>query len=195
MKEPISKQLKYVSTVQPVPAISNGGDCGACCLSGVTGKSIDEIYELKGEVGALSYFDVKNVLAKIPGHLIEGFPEAEELHRGLHHFGMPSVANSHNWFNRLKWMIDGDFVGFAQINYKNEGNVNFETDHWVLLVGYSETWEDVTDETGKYIGSRCDEKVIVSCSAAGGSLYSKDKRKFCKENGGYDAIYFKPFTV
>lgn len=49
----MSEQLELVLprrvAPQPAPAIVPGGDCGPCCVAGVTGLDVDEAYALAGD--------------------------------------------------------------------------------------------------------------------------------------------------
>lgn len=182
---------------QPQPHIESGGDCGACVLSGLTGLSIEDTYDLLLKEGSPSRFEMIEALnfAQSEGlvdRIIEGVPlwSTRDVYLA---FGASGYLNAREWFQYLRMAAEAGYYGIASVVFDKtgaEGKIPPETDHVVLLCGARERL--VPHETMK--GAGCyDLEVLVSCSAKS----SPDEEwvevtSFLTNRGGYNATLVRP---
>lgn len=186
--------LPYRS-VKPSQPIYSGGDCGACCLSAILDIPHKNVYDLKGKVEPIHASEIIEMCDKL-GLLFNDAPPRMSRHsrfifRQVYSFGYPAYENSINWWDKMKKFLSKGYVGMSQVAHKRDGHITGQTDHWVLIVGFKETWTSINDRDGKFIGRGRNDVLVISCSATG-DLYEEEKNDFLKFRGGYNTIYIKP---
>lgn len=189
--------MEVRSTRQPHPFFAPIGDCGACCVSGVTGMSVEEVYEFlkphrgdyaagkpKGDYCTLGYSTIIFMLQEL-GLAHENFLPAQNIHTlnpEYFPFGSPSHFNSREWEKLSKDRVRKGMVGIAQVNFDGQAHMSQHLNHNHFVIIYD--LEDVETEHG----SRT--MVKVSCSVKG--EYQVEAREFLWRFGGYNAIWVKP---
>lgn len=177
---------------QPSPAIVRGGDCGACCLAGVLGLSVREVYELNQEgPAALSWWCMQQVIdaATSQGLLADAVttvPIWPDVHPAHMAWGLPSITQSTGWIDYVRLGLAGGYYAIAQVNYARRGAPS-EPDHWVTICGMRRRWMPPDGEIRSL-----HTEVLVSCSAAGGSEEWVSARDFLTKRGGFAPMLVKP---
>jgi hypothetical protein len=202
---------------QPVPHKYPGGDCVACVTAGVTGLSIEEVYEIaksrtrkeeqwrwsregKNGYDSLSNYDVEGVLweAKSRG-LIDNFitevpiwPFEFRPAFGDLAFGMPGRTMVRGWIGYVRMALEAGYYGLTGVNYRKTGDL--WTDHWVMLCGFRTREVPIFDDAGKKLGSKIQEEVLVSCSArtSPDEEWVEIHRDFLAQRGGFAMMLARP---
>lgn len=187
--------LPYRS-VKPDQPIYPGGDCGACCLSSILNIPHQSVYDLKGEVHPIRASEIIDMCENFDFLYNDAPPKMSRssrfIFRQVNSFGFPGYKNALNWWDNMRRFLSKGYVGMSQVAHNRDGHITGQTDHWVLIVGFKETWTPIySNEGGKFLGSSRNDIVVISCSATGG-LYEEEKEEFLKFRGGYNTIYIKP---
>lgn len=169
----------------PQQGINPAGDCGPCCLAGVSGISVQEIYDIFGKVDGMTYFCMKNMCLKLQEKgLIKDFennlPEQGDWQKDpeWNTFGRPSWMNLHPWMNNVSLHIHSGWVGIAMVNLHGRAlQERMHANHWVLITGA---------ENGE---RHADKFVKISCPTLG--EYEKSAEDFLMNYGGYNAIWVR----
>ncbi len=175
----------------PHHGINPAGDCGPCCLAGITGIPVQEIYDkYLGRVDGTSYSDIYEACwkLKVDGKInhvhtelpiIKKRPDAE-----YQVFGNPSWENFREWSKHVHHLLQRGYVGMAQVHKDGDSmgdrKHQWYTNHWVLIKGID------YDENA----SAVDLAVHISCSSLG--EYSKKPLEFLMNYGGYNPIWILP---
>jgi len=179
---------------QPVPALSEGGDCAACVLAGVTGLSLELVVaELLNDKDSVGYFDTRTALEiahneGLLDRVVTDMPMWVER-IGKAAWGHPSWANSMAWFEYVQMAIDAGYYALASISFDGGGPL-VDTDHAVLICGVKQWIEPhpTVEGAGRYMHS-----ILVSCSAKSSPAeYWIDAEKFLTEFGGFNVMLARP---
>jgi hypothetical protein len=178
-------------TARPHEGINAGGDCGPCCLAGITGLSVREIYEkYLTRIDGTCYEDIITACwklrfaDKIQYHTTE-LPVNKKSHDPEYQiFGNPSWENFREWSLHVNDMFLRGYVGIAQVhqngNAMGDRKHQWYHNHWVLIKGIDGI------EEGRKINM--DElKVHISCPTFG--EYTKEPLEFLMNYGGYNPIW------
>lgn len=183
-------------TPQPNPNLNPGGDCGACAVSGLTGLSVQEVYDNlnEGKVDGFTYHDMRKVLHRglSEGHfdrLIIDVPHWN-CHDCYAHFGTPSWQQNLAWFNYIRMAMEAGYYAVASVSYDKLGPLH-PTDHVVLFCGTRSVYKP--HETMEGCGSIIPQ-VLISCSARS----SPDEEwvnvldDLLKKRGGFNCFLVRP---
>lgn len=178
---------------QPVPFISDGGDCGACALAGMAGLNHPQrIYDLfPKEAGitqegdapkGFSWREIRSILhsLKARGYFSDlmvdvplWMPWGADLH-----YGPAGYMVSPQWFRYLKMALQAGYYAIANVVFDKTAPEALP-DHVVLLTGarLRDGWSEI----------------LVSCS----STRTPDEEwievsKFLRTRGGYDIYLARP---
>ena len=178
---------------KPHAGINHGGDCGPCCLAGITGMTVREVYDIcfNGTVDGTSYEDVYEACWKLKiGKHIRYFHNQlplsmKHLEPRYQPFGNPSWENFNEWLSNAISQLKQGYVGLANVNMdgKAPGDLRHQwmTNHWVLIVG---AVDDMSD------GDR--RMVHISCPTRG--EFTIHPMEFLINYGGYNTIWVLPNT-
>ncbi len=187
--------LKRRVVPQPVPHVFAGGDCGACVLGGLTGKTVKEVYDIfqDGKVAPFHWHAMYSALweAKSLGlvdRIITAVPMwVDNAHDGFWSWGLPSTMQSLAWFAYLQMGLDAGYYALALVDADKKGLNGHGTNHWVMLVGAR------TRRIPFENGATIEHDVLVSCS----STKTPDEEwvevgDFLKERGGFNLLLARP---
>jgi len=175
---------------QPSPGIISGGDCGACVLAGLFGVSVEVAYD--------EYIEERRELAE--GTLCSAISKAESeglvdrcllaspfwierIHSPLSAFGVLGVRMALQYSHYVLMALDANYYGICTVRegrLDEKSEQRGDTNHWVLICGYRERWIDL----GKGV-RRCDQEILISCSATNPDGYWIGVRKFLATKGGF----------
>lgn len=181
----MTESIKYCAA--PQQGINVSGDCGPCCISGITGIPVLDIYnKYVGRIDGLTYFDVYNLCLKlVDDGIIEQvdnkLPDLPEYLEDpeWNTFGRPSWMNMHNWLNNVSFKVATGWIGIAMVNMRGFAlEEAMHANHFVLIIGC---------QNGE---SYSDKIVKISCPTLG--YYEKPAKDFLKNYGGYNTIWVKP---
>ncbi len=183
----------------PHEGINKGGDCGPCCLAGLTGLTVKTIYDKYfGRIDGMSYSDIYEVCwkLKIDGtiqHVHSDLPLLKKMNNAEYQvFGNPSWENFREWSTHVYDLLCRDYIGIAQVH--QDGNAmgdkkhQWYTNHWVLIKGMSGITID--DNTLKRNIEIDKLRVHISCPTYG--EYTKEPLEFLMNYGGYNPIWVYP---
>lgn len=186
-------------SAKPHEGINAGGDCGPCCLAGITGLPVREIFEKYfGRIDGMSYPDVYETCwkLKIDGkiqHLHTELPLPQKLADAEYQtFGYPSWENFRGWSIHVFDQLLTGYVGVAQVHQNGDAmgdrKHQWYTNHWVLIKGIS----GVRFEEGSHQRKiDIDQlQVHISCPTLG--EYTKRPIEFLMNYGGYNPIWVYP---
>lgn len=168
--------------------INPGGDCGPCCLAGITGLSVREIYDkYLRRIDGTSYGCIIEALWKLRFAGIVQYHHTElpirrkRCDHEYQTFGNPSWEGFREWAEHVDSLIRQGYVGIAQVhldgNAMGDRKHQWYTNHWVLINGID---YDKQADGNKLI-------VHVSCPTYG--EYSKPVLEFLMNYGGYNPIW------
>jgi len=171
--------------------INPGGDCGPCCLSGITGIPVREIYDkyFNGRIDGTCYTDMLAACWKLyaQGKIKHIDTELPPNNKRPDHeymiFGNPSWENFIQWTEHVKQKTT-HAVGIAQVHMTGDAmgdrKHQWYHNHWLLI-------------TGAEMGESAAGKVVhVSCPTLG--EYTKQSLEFLMNYGGYNPIWIYPNT-
>lgn len=181
-------------TPQPKPPIWEGGDCGACVLSGLLGIDVSAVYaKYRPEKQPFSWITMRQALwdAHSEG-LIERFtdrvpfwPDVEAVRT----FGDPGWMAGPYWFDWVSMGIDAGYYGLANVVMEG-GGVNRLPDHWLMICGWREV--DVPGRTPN-AGTWVSRQLLLSCSSTRTPAEEWiDHSDFLRERGGYNLFLVRP---
>lgn len=170
--------------------INPGGDCGPCCLAGVTFMDVKAIYEnYFHRIDGVSYGDMISACYKLYWDLkikaVDNKLVAEHKIQDPEYatFGNPSWENFNNWFKHVIQKTSTGWVGIAQVHQdgKAAGDLKhqFYTNHWVLIIGGQDDKREFNNRL-----------VHISCPTKG--VYSVPPLEFLMNYGGYNTIWVLP---
>lgn len=183
----------------PTPQVYAGGDCGPCCVSGITGIPVADVYgwndESKDKPEAFSWWAMRGVLWKLVSHgklveVIDSVPMFASNPASSLMWGYPGWTMNQGWFDWIKLAIGAGYYGVAQIDSQKRGpfspdGFGVAGDHWVMIVGVRRV---VPDKPGMIA-----QDVLVSNS----SRSAPDEEwvphhEFLSRWGGYNVMLVKP---
>lgn len=156
------------------------GDCGACCLGAILGKTVKEIYDFFPEPRNIAYHDVITVLQKSGTEYFNHFPilKFHDMRPDWFHFGFPGHHNWIAWFDQAESFVNAGKIGMAHVNLQGRANTEDYVDHWVLI------------QVEKHGSNAIDKIVNVSCPTKGN--YNVVAKDFLWKYGGYNTIWVTP---
>jgi len=176
---------------QPTPNLNPGGDCGPCCLAGVLGWTVPEVYERlrKGQVGTIGYADMQTVLHRddLFDRKLTEAPLCWETYEIQRAFGQQAHHQGMAWFSYVRMAVDAGYYGIANVDHARGGPLGRGPDHWVLVCGAR------LRGPGEGKSGRVYQEVLVSDSArstAGESWVDADD--FLRERGGFNLLLCRP---
>ena len=164
--------------------INKMGDCGQCCLAGITGKSVKEIYDSQERIDGLSYFTMLSLIKKLGLIYDNKLPHLDDWRKKdgneeWQTFGLPSYILSYEWLQNGYTKIKCGWIGLCLINFSGNAIDDEFADHWVIVNNIKFNNEGLYN----------DDNVFISCPNRG--EYSINVKKFLKYYGGYNAIWIK----
>ena len=182
---------------QPVPAIVEGGDCGACAIGGLTGIPPAQVYRRlrRGRLEPLDHIGmamallvaqdeglVDRVISDVP---IWPWATREEAVP----FGLSGEHQVLAWWNYLRMGLDAGYYGIAEVSHRKAGPAA-DTDHVVLLCGVRDVVSPVPGVKG---ATETLYQVLVSCSSRStpGEEWV-DADAFLRERGGFNVLLARP---
>lgn len=127
---------------QPQPAINPGGDCGPCCLAGIFGLSVSDVYARlnKDEQRGFSYMGMYYALYQamsegLATHIVADVPTWDRPASTML-FGNPGWCSNLAWFRYVTMAIQAGYYGLAAVAHDRTGPLSPTVgDHWVLICG------------------------------------------------------------
>lgn len=190
---------------QPSPGIVPGGDCGACCLAGCLGVSIERAYDLQDkdhrakdkpeQPYAFGWTAMAWALKNagwgendLIDTVMDATPTWIQAYNGpIMQRGLPGWMMSYNWWSYVRLGLQAGYYGFCSICADGKGPLAPD-DHWVLVCGVRERLEPFKDMPGNH----CYHELLVSCSAKHPQGRWVEVRDFLTNYGGYNVILCKP---
>ena len=183
---------------QPTPHVVPDGDCGACCLAGALGVSIEMAYSLAAADEharryGLSWPNMRQALcnAKARGlidRLIDDVP-IWPVWAGTATWGAPSWEMAYQWFGYVRMAIDAGYYGFAAVDHARGGPL-VSGDHFVIICGARE--KEVHHPAPRNATEIVPE-ILVSCSSASTSAEEwVEVESFLTRRGGYNVLLARP---
>lgn len=176
---------------QPRPHHNPPGDCGACCLGGLFGLSVPEVYAQlnEGRVQGFSWPGMRSALhrARSLGLVtrISTEPPMWPVYDAHRAFGQLGSAQALGW-QQLAWMALGaGFYGLAEVDFAGRGPGHLP-DHTVLLCGIRELWPAPGEQGAIHT------EVLVSCSARHPEGKWVGVHDFLSKYGGFHALWARP---
>lgn len=149
----------------PIPSLSEGGDCGACVLAGILNISIQEAYDLHcsgdyyggtpiPKVSSFNFRSMTRTLESLTDDI--GFRDTDTPLEhcvvdipmwtiAQHHevcgmsFGVSGAMQYSPWCNMVRSMIIGGYYGICQVfdgGHKVLNNLYGTTNHWIMIAGW-----------------------------------------------------------
>lgn len=173
--------------------INPAGDCGPCCLSGLTGISVREIYDnYFTRIDGTSYGQMLAACWKLYWEKkIQWVTNKLCVNNKIQDpeystFGNPSWENFNEWLRHVITMTNQGYVGIAEVEIhgKAPGELKYQfmTNHWVLITGGEDGLLDNNDK----------RLIHVSCPSRG--EYSIHPLEFLINYGGYNVIWVLPLN-
>lgn len=172
---------------QPHPYVSDReGDCAACCLAGLTGLDVSEVYRqllpnsttIRDLSQALYEGKAKGLFDRVITHSPLWVGQC-----GSQTWGLPSWEQASNWWEYVVMGLDAGYYGLCVVDVYEQGPFS-RTNHVVLVVGARERSEE-----GK---SRVYQDVLSSCSASGGTEEWVEVSEFLQRRGGFPVLLARP---
>jgi len=173
---------------QPSPMLYHSGDCGACVLSGLLSKSVQEVYDFfKGKIEAFSRPSIRNALYKAEAHgLIDRYihnvptwdvPDSVKL------WGSPSWLMNIEWFKYIQMAIDAGYYGICNVSLDPQ-SAGHPGDHFVMICGT----KVICPES---VGS-IRQELFISCSARHPEGKWINSLEFLRNHGGFNVLLVRP---
>lgn len=178
------------------PSIAPGGDCGGCVLAGLTGLTLEEVYDRlkEGQREPFSYPTMRTALyeAKSRGllhRIVTEHPMWFSYFDGPGNFGQPSWMMALEWSHYVRMAIEAGYYPVCEVNMAGNGPLS-TNDHWLMIVGIREKHAKNKAVEGAW---DIDEEVLVNCS----SRCTPDEqwtkcREFLTKHGGFNCFLAKP---
>lgn len=193
---------------QPLPFIVDGGDCGACVISGALGLAIADIYnrvdeaciQKFGQPHSISYGRMRQFLQCNEGRL---FAEAildppiwlartggwDML------FGLPGHMQSMSWLPYVRMALRAGFYGIAGVDTMKAGPTGHGSNHWVMVCGYRQRWEERVGNDGDTWRAGHDEILISNSATSQPAEEWVDVGDFLRNWGGFNCFLVRPFDL
>lgn len=190
---------------QPQPFLVEGGDCGACVLSGLLDRPLPEVYELvdkarqkaMGKPHSLSYYCMRAFLQQNDGDLFVeailehpvwfSFPSGWDLT-----FGNPGHMQSMGWVPYVRMALRAGFYGLALVDMQKAGPLGHGPNHWVMVCGYRERAEEKVGPDGKPWRSLHEEILISNSATSQPAEEWVDVHAFLSRWGGFNLFLVRP---
>lgn len=183
-------------TTQPSPAVSDGGDCGACVLSGLTDIPVDKIYsEITGKIYPLSYTAMYDALwylesaEKIESIITEhpSWNNSYYVSKSCFVWGTPSWNQSLSWGMYIYMAMSAGYYPICNVNNDAKGPFA-DTDHWIFLAGLKRESIPLKHCSGRSIKN----SVLISNSSSNKPNEEWiEVNKFLKHWGGFNCFLAK----
>jgi hypothetical protein len=166
-------------------------------LGGLLGLSVSEVYEHRGGVKSLSYWDMRQALfdaqaAGLLDRVIDDHPLwVADKHVAHLTWGVPGWCQNLAWFGYVRLAIDAGYYPITQVVH-GRGGSDHAPDHWIMLVGARERREERTLPGGETYGA-IEHEVLVSCSST--TTPAEEwviERDFLHERGGFNVLLARP---
>ena len=183
---------------QPQPHVNQGGDCGACVFSGLTGLAVHEVYERfgrgnrygeHGTVSSLNEHEMRQALidARSAGLLADyviDHPHWQTIDE-MAWFGSPATHQCQQWWNYVRLGLRAGFYGVACVDHARQGLRGAGADHWVLVCGEREIHPEET-------GAIRQEVLVSNSSATAKPEEWVDLHDFLRDWGGFNLFLARP---
>lgn len=184
---------------QPLPAIVDGGDCGACVLAGIMDISVEEAYGLRNEPAPFSYHGMTKALDEaerrgLLDRVVDDIPMwPHRFHQSLAYWGFPSWQQNQAWIGYVRMALDAGYYGIAHVDHGQKGLEGGDPDHVVMICGVRHYSTPHPTLEGAGVGH---QEVLVSCS----STTTPDEEwvsvlDFLRKRGGYNAVFVRPIHM
>lgn len=191
------------SLSQPKPVIAKGGDCWACVIGGMTGFSVQDVYDKlnEGEKVA-SYSCIEAVLYRAKDlDTVKWFYNetphwtSYDEHRA---FGDEAILQRLGWISWVHMALLSGHIGYASVVHNGvlrvtkddyHGWVGGRTNHAVMICGIRE--RRTPHKTMKGC-ARIDNEVLISCSASHPEGKWINVNNFLLNYGGFNPIWVMP---
>lgn len=176
---------------QPSPRRVAVGDCGACVLGGLLGRSVDEAYAIvrdDGQPRSIDWYGMRQTLVQLAA---SGTLSRVMVDVPLWPHAVPSMCltwglsaswQSHAWQSYAATAIDAGLYGLACVSSAAAGPDSAGPDHWVLIVGYRRHVE----------AHHLRDDLLVSCSAQHPEGRWVPRSDFLRGCGGFNALWARP---
>lgn len=173
-----------VNKIRAIPqqGINSKGDCGQCCLAGITNKSVKEIYQIQGVIDGLTYFSMMSLIKKLGIKYNNKLPYLDDwrMNEEWQTFGRPSYMLTQEWLENAYSRTLNGWIGLCGVNLNGKAIEEEIADHWVLLY-------KITYDPQKLYKEK---NVYISCPTKGERIFNA--KDFLKNYGGYNTIWVKP---
>jgi len=186
--------LSRRSIRQPLPAVSEGGDCGACVLGGLLTSADDDplsrimaMYDLVGKVDSISEPRMRQALYDSRDKIEDVIFDMPIWARpsSLSQWGWPGWAMNIPWFKYHKMAIQAGYYALA-MTASTGGGVNDFLDHWVLICGAREHEVPLDHKKDAF---KIEQEVLVSNSSTKANAERWIRgHKFLKQYGGFNTV-------
>jgi len=176
---------------QPSPHRVAVGDCGACVLGGLMGRSVDEAYAIVRDDGPPRSVGWPEMSAALRAASGQGRLSRAMVDVPIWPGAVPSMCmtwgltapwQGHAWWSYVTTAMDAGLYGLACVSSKAAGSDSEGPDHWVLLVGYR----------SRVDGSQIHDELLVSCSARHPEGRWIDRNTFLRQWGGFNTLWARP---
>lgn len=194
----------------PEPAIVNGGDCGACCIAGVLGITVEQAYELHlagcyagGEpIPQQSTVDVESLYATLEqsgmtDHVLEGMFDVSPLDYqppGWQAFGRLPHFSFRLHFELYRALLSAGYYRICTVSNGGKGLESGwmcqQTNHWIMVRGARGIWSSPSPTSG----SRRYKTEILLSNSARNQPHAQwaDMKHFLQSWGGMVGVWVKP---
>lgn len=176
---------------QPSPHRVAVGDCGACALGGLLGRSVDEAYAIVRDDGpprSIGWPEMRETVGRLAasGPLSRAMVDVPLWPHAVPSmcltWGLSAPWQSHAWWNYVTTAMDAGLYGLACVSFKAAGSDSEGPDHWVLIVGYR----------SRVDGSQIRDELLVSCSTRHPEGRWIDRNDFLRQWGGFNTLWARP---
>lgn len=192
MRVPDEIVLPKRAALQPDPPVYDQGDCGACVVSGLTGLTIKEVYQRKGEWRPFSRPGLADFLSQLLREdLVHRYIDDVPLWPqapSFYYTGLTGTQMVQQWFRYILMALDGGYYAVCNVAFERNICETLEPDHFVLICGARTQFSSNRDNA-------IQQELLVSCSHAETPeeewvpVYD-----FLQNWGSFNAILIKPKT-
>jgi hypothetical protein len=182
----------------PQPRIYHGGDCGACCLSGVTDLAAAAVYEeLRDDkkINAFSQPDMRSALSEAEGNellqniVVDSPNWIGQVYRAP--FGYNACQMSLEWFGYIRMAIEAGYYGIAEVKTHGAADKDKrDTDHWCMICGVRVRHEKSAAVEGAW--TIVQEILISDSCLTMPAEHWEEVNAFLRDFGGFDCFLVKP---
>ena len=188
---------------QPSPSVVSGGDCGACCIAGLLGISVEDAYEMqdpdcrpssaKDKPVPFGWENMSHSLEWRSGGKIDAVLSnvpfwPDTIHEANTFFGFPGWNASIPWMKYVRMGLQAGYYGLCQIVFQGGGPLALNN-HWVMVCGARQFSEPNPRVPGAW---DIHDQLLVSCSAKCPEGYWLNHMDMLRTYGGYNIILARP---